>query len=61
MANRYLRSTAEARSRLWISAKTSSAIEGIRKPFTEEARRQQPDDLAAFIAYWKRRASVSAR
>ena len=60
-SNRFLRSPAKARAGLLISAKTSSAVEGIRKPFESGVRNLQPEDSRAFITYWKRRASGSAR
>ncbi|MBI2312886.1 MAG: hypothetical protein HYU77_10330 [Betaproteobacteria bacterium] len=60
-SNRFLRSSAQARTGLWVSAKTSSAVEGIRKPFDVNASELQPADTKALIAYWKRRASGSPR
>jgi hypothetical protein len=34
VSNRYLRDPEERREGLWVSAKTSSAVEGIRQPFS---------------------------
>ena len=35
--NPYLRDPATRREGLWVSAKTSSAVEGIREPFAKRA------------------------
>ena len=35
--NTYLRDPVTRKSGLWVSAKTSSAVEGIRQPFAKEA------------------------
>lgn len=36
-ANPYLRDPVVRKKSLWVSAKTSSAVEGIRQPFSKEA------------------------
>jgi hypothetical protein len=60
-ANRFLRSAAKAASGLWVSAKTSSAIEGIRQPFARDANTGQFKDIRTFTEHWKLRASKSGR
>ncbi len=60
-SNRYLRSSATPADALWISAKTSSAIEGIRHPYADGKRAARPATVQAFIEYWKKRSSVSGR
>lgn len=55
-ANPYLQS-AEARERdLYVSVKTSSALEGIRAPFAKARWAKRPKTMDALIAYWKRRS-----
>jgi len=58
-SNRFLRSPGQAKAALWVSAKTSSAIEGIRHPFGPHA--WQPPTAQALIDYWKKHASKSGR
>ena len=62
-SNPYLRSWPEVKLKaaLLISAKTSSAVEGIRAPFTEERLAEAPASWEDFTAYWQRRAALSAR
>jgi hypothetical protein len=62
-SNPYLRSrTVTARkAALRISAKTSSAVEGIRAPFATGANAKAPTTQASFKAYWQQRAASSAR
>jgi len=38
-ANHYLRDPVVRKEGLWVSAKTSSAVEGIRQPFSKDALR----------------------
>ncbi len=38
-ANPYLRDPVVRKESLWVSAKTSSAVEGIRQPFSKDASR----------------------
>jgi hypothetical protein len=59
--NPYLKSASARAEALWISARTSSAVEGIRRPFAAGAGAWKPSSLQAFIAYWKRLASKSVR
>ena len=60
--NKFLRSRPEADAALLISAKTSSAVEGIRQPFAQDAKLDTVGDTRAFTERWKRRAaSRSAR
>jgi hypothetical protein len=59
--NRFLRSPAKAEAGLWISAKTSSAIEGIRQPFANGRRVVNVPSRQALIDYWKKRSSGSGR
>lgn len=62
-SNPYLRrqSDAERRAELRVSAQTSSAVEGIRAPFSNGAMVKAPKDKEAFIAFWRRRAAGTAR
>ena len=55
------KSAAARRAALRVSAQTSSAVEGIRAPFTQARRADEPASAEAFIAHWKRRAASSAR
>ena len=58
-SNPFLRSPQQARAALWISAKTSSAIEGIRQPFAKGQDIRHPQTDQAFIDYWKNAPSKS--
>jgi len=62
-SNPYLRSRTEAsrKAALRISAKTSSAVEGIRAPFSEGVAAKAPVSRESFTAYWQRRAALNAR
>jgi hypothetical protein len=40
---------------------TSSAVEGIRAPFSKGKNARAPTSIVAFIAYWKRRVGATAR
>lgn len=60
-SNPFLRSTARADALLWISAKTSSAIEGIRQPFANGRNGLNVSSTEALIDYWKKRSSASGR
>ncbi len=62
-SNPYLRSKTEAsrKAELRISAKTSSAVEGIRAPFSDGMAAKAPASRETFIAYWQQRAALSAR
>lgn len=62
-SNPYLRNRSESdrKAALRISAQTSSAVEGIRAPFSGESNRKTPTSPASFIAYWQRRAASTAR
>jgi len=60
-SNPFLRSAAQARSALWLSAKTSSAVEGIRQPFAEGSNAWRPATVQALIDHWKKRSSRSGR
>jgi hypothetical protein len=55
-SNPYLRSAKTREKALYISVKTSSAIEGIRVPFAGNKPLRRHKDEKAFIAYWKRRS-----
>ncbi len=59
-SNRYLQSAQEAASGLWVSAKTSSAVEGIRQPFARDAKSGQFINAQCFVDHWKKRTSKSA-
>ena len=60
-SNPYLRSPAARRLGLHASAKSSSAIEGIRAPFAKGKAAAAPRTTAEFIAYWKQRAAANGR
>ena len=60
-SNRFLRSPAAAASALWVAAKTSSAVEGIRQPFANGSFALKTPTVAALIEYWKQRASKSGQ
>jgi hypothetical protein len=60
-ANAHLRRADKARESLWISAKSSSAIEGINKPFQNRDAVSQPSSVTELVEYWskiRRTASV---
>jgi hypothetical protein len=59
--NPYLKSAADRKAALRISAQTSSAVEGIRAPFIKGNRTKAPAGTKAFIAHWKRRGTSSVR
>jgi hypothetical protein len=62
-SNRYLRGKTEAsrKAELRISAKTSSAVEGICAPFSDGMAAKAPASRETFIAYWQQRAALSVR
>jgi hypothetical protein len=62
-SNPYLHSRTEAtrKAALRISAKTSSAVEGIRAPFAASAKTNAPATQESFTAYWRQRAASNAR
>jgi hypothetical protein len=62
-SNPYLgsRTDASRKAALRISAKTSSAVEGIRAPFAEGLAVKAPASRETFIAYWQQRAALSVR
>jgi hypothetical protein len=60
-SNPHLKLPAARKAALRVSARTSSAVEGIRAPFAKGTSARRPASFAAFIAYWKRRAAASAR
>ena len=62
-SNPYLRSGTEAtrKAALRISAKTSSAVEGIRAPFAASAKANAPATQESFMAYWQQRAALTGR
>jgi hypothetical protein len=59
-SNPYLRNWPEAKLKaaLLISAKTSSAVDGIRAPFAEGRLAEAPASWEDFTAYWNRRAAL---
>jgi len=59
--NPYLQSKKFTRECLWLSAKTSSAIEGIHKPFAGGPDAWRPASTQELIDYWKQRVSKSRR
>lgn len=59
-SNPFLRSP-DRDSSLLSSVQSSSAIEGIRKPFEDGGKDVRISNLREFIDFWKRRASSSGR
>lgn len=55
-SNPYLQSAKAREKALYISVKTSSAIEGIRAPFSKARWAKRPKTMDALIAYWKRQS-----
>jgi hypothetical protein len=61
-ANPYLKSAADLRAALRISAQSSSAVEGIFAPFSEEKdTRSSPATTIEFKSRWKRLVALSNR
>jgi hypothetical protein len=60
-SNPYLKSAADWKATLRVSAETSSAVEGIRAPFAKARGTKAPAGKKAFTAYWKRRVTSSVR
>lgn len=60
-SNPHLKSAADRKASLRRSAETSSAVEGIRAPFTKGADPNAPKNSKALTAYWKRRAGATGR
>lgn len=60
-SNPYLKSPSNSKAALRMSARTSSAVEGIRAPFDKSKSADLPRDAEAFIAYWRRRAAAIPR
>jgi len=60
-SNPYLKSASAPKAALRVSAKTSSAVEGIHAPFATTKLAELPADAEAFTAYWKRRVAATAR
>jgi hypothetical protein len=60
-SNPYLKSAADWKATLRISAETSPAVEGIRAPFAKGRGTKAPAGKRAFIAHWKRRVASSVR
>jgi len=56
-SNRFLLSHKAAAYTLWASAKTSYAIEGIRRPFAAGPSALNMPTAAALVDYWKQRAA----
>jgi hypothetical protein len=61
-SNRFLRSPEKAAEALLRSARTSSAVEGIRAPFSNGDRESwQPPTTQALIDHWKKKTAKSGR
>jgi hypothetical protein len=60
-SNPYLKSAAAHKAGLHVSAKTSSAVEGIRAPFAKASKAAVPSNTRAFIAHWKQRVAATAK
>ena len=60
-ANRHLRNPIKGKDALWISAKSSSAVEGIRKPF-ESSNSGRVGSESELVDYWRKvRRTKSAK
>lgn len=57
-SNVYLKSAVARREGLLVSARTSSAVEGIRAPFVKTVKMAAPTTTKAFIAHWQRRVGA---
>jgi hypothetical protein len=60
-SNPHLRSAAKREKLLFEFAKDSSAIEGIRHPFTKGNQADWPQTMDDIVNYWKKRVAESAR
>ena len=62
-SNPYLRklTPVQRRKAVLVSVESSSAVEGIRAPFTSGKLLERPATKAEFIAFWRQRASATAR
>lgn len=60
-SNPYLKSAAGRKAALRVSAKTSSAVEGIRAPFAKAGKVAAPSNTKALIAHWKQRVGAIAK
>jgi hypothetical protein len=60
-SNPHLKSGNHGRDSLWQSAKSSSAIEGIRKPFADGPEAWKPASAKDLIDHWKQRSLKSGR
>lgn len=60
-SNPYLRSATERRRSLWLAAKSSSAVEGIRAPFAAGPDAPRPKTTEELVAHIKRRAAERGR
>lgn len=62
-SNPHLRnlSAAQQRAALRVSVESSSAVEGIRAPFTGNQLEQAPTSKVEFKAYWRQRAAARPR
>ena len=62
-SNPYLRNRAASarKAALRVSAQTSSAVEGIRAPFTKAKGGKTPTSKESFITYWRQRAAASTK
>ena len=60
-SNPHLKSGKAREFMLWQSAKSSSAVEGIKSPFEFGPHAWKPPTAQALIDYWKQRSSKSGR
>jgi len=60
-SNPHLKSAVVREAALRVSARTSSAVEGIRAPFVKGAQSASPASTEAFIEHWKQRVGANAR
>jgi hypothetical protein len=60
-SNPHLKTAAARKAALLVSAKTSSAVEGIRAPFARASKAGVPTSAKALIAHWKRRVGATSK
>lgn len=60
-SNPHLSNEAARKIALRVSAKTSSAVEGIHAPFADGKRAVELKSTKSLVTYWKRRVAAKAR
>lgn len=60
-SNPHLKVASARKVALRVSAKSSSAVEGIHAPFADGKRVIEPKSTKSLVTYWKRRVAAKAR